>query len=253
MSTIDIKVYNILVHYGEGLNKNLLELLDEVLLENLIAGQEIKLINQYMYPAEVKKISSAGKSYLTGYLFKSATLKWKTVPDDKKRHKVDPGNKKVLPYSYFILDLLDHRLFWVTERGLSSAPSAFNFASYIKKVSLPSLKQDYEGEAQAEWNSTPRNKRTGKWPKFLSQYLSDRNVSKNTFRVDLLPEVSSDKIKNILKKKQLIVRNATFYPKLNNITKNELKQLFTNVDEIASSMSGRNRRTVEPITFDSPF
>lgn len=44
MSTIDIKVYNILVHYGEGLNKNLLELLDEVLLENLIAGQEIKLI-----------------------------------------------------------------------------------------------------------------------------------------------------------------------------------------------------------------
>lgn len=250
MSIIDVKIFNILVHYGDHAEKNFIELLDEVLLEQLLASVTAQFKKEYMYPADVSVTTLSGKKYLTGYFYKSSTLKWKTTPNENGRHKTDPGNKKVLPYAKFFIDLEEHRLFWITERGLSSSPSAYNLKSYIKKICLPILKQDAEGEAAAAWKNIPRGSKNETWQRYLTRFLSERNLTQKTFKIDLNPEVSNEKIKKILDHKYHSIRRAIFYPKLNNATKNHLKQLFTGVGQLASETKGQGQVKIESVEKD---
>lgn len=245
MAKLDIKVFNVLVHYGEGSQSNLLDLLDEVLLEELYK-QSVVQHKEYMYPFDVDKLKYKNKDFLTGFFYKSATLKWTTTPDQEKRHKRDPGEKRVLPGARFFLDLENHRLFWITERGVSSSPNAYHFKSYVKAACLPILREIYEGYAKDAWKKRKRSKFVGTWEKFRAQYLRERNLNYKTFKVELNPEVSAQHIVEILENKNYLLKKAIFYPRLNNATKDHYKQLFTGVGQLADQAKATGQITLDP-------
>lgn len=244
MSLIDVKVFNLLVHYGLEKEKNLIDLLEEALLEKL--GEEtVVRTKEYMYPNQVEFEKIGTIYYLKGYLFKSSTLKWKTVPGKAGRHEEDPGDKQVLPYSRFFLDIENHRLFWVTERGLTNSPTAWHFKSYIKKLSLQLLRENYKAEAERLWKAGKANRHQKK-DKFVSEYLAERYLTRKLFSVELQPEVSSEKILEIINAKHHLVKKAVFYPRLNNASRNHVTLLFTNQAKIATDLKATSETSFVP-------
>lgn len=238
MSQLTVKAFNILVHYGENSEKNFVDLLDEALLESLLAEEYIKL-TQYMYAQNVKKMKIGEKFYLQGVFFRSTTLRW-TQTDNGGRGKKNPGSVKSVPRAMFIIDIENHRLYWITDGIDTSQPTAYHFCTYIKRVSLPKLQELYENEAKA----LTKKQSIGK--KSKRNIYTVLNLTTKTFSVKLNPEVSKDKVEKILGAKNIKIHKATFYPRLNNSSDKHFKQLFTDLGDFGAKTKGDPSLTIDP-------
>lgn len=254
MSTTDIKYYNLLVHYGVNFKSNLNELLNEGLIDIFSKEKDLTLLSsKVMKMMQIRHFKIGSQMFLTGLLYKEGELIWESVPDDDLNPVNDPGSKQIMPYSRFILSISDHRLFWITKRGLTKSPSSHDFCYFIKRITLPILREKYSLDAEIEWESAKeelmeagfKNKRN-----YISTYLREHNLLPTLMEVRVVPEVAHEKITEIIDNENYIVKSAVFYPHMNNVTDDDCEELFTAADKIAKEAGSDASVTLKPKSND---
>jgi len=248
----DIKFFNFLVHYGKNSDKHLKELIEEALINVLSSPEHLSLVaSKTIRIIKLHKIVKSKKIYLTGLFYKTAKVNWETIPDDDDNPIDEPGSKNVMPYARFILSVGDHRLLWITKRGLTKSPTQNDFIHFIKKKSLVFLRQKYRDEADEIWEENSEELiETGFKNKveFKRRYLHEQKISYKLLQVRTVPEISSEDIYAIIDKKENIVTNAVFYPHMNNVKTKHCIDLITNADEIAKEGESEAEVVLKPIS-----
>lgn len=253
MSIADVKFYNLLVHFGPEYSYNLRELLELAFLDLGTGKEVIKLPNfGNLQMRELRYFKQDDQYYLTGLLYKTGVVAWEYIPDSNRDPQIAPGTQSVMPYSRFILSISDHRIFWITKRGLSLAPSIGDFCSFIKRVTLPYLRSLFTAQAEIEWQSeleerdddTAVNKFAKR--KFIFEYLKIFKLTSGLMEVRYVAETSKDKVKDLIFDPKYVIKNATFFPHMNNVTDEECRELFTDADSIANQANAKASLVLTP-------
>lgn len=250
MSTADIKYFNLLVHYGVDFKNNFIQLLDEALIE-VLSNQEnnaVQIANTIKV-FDVKYFEINGQIFITGLLFKSGEVKWESIPNENDDPIMEPGTKRVMPYARFIISLSDHRLFWITKRGLTKSPSAHDFCFFVKKKCLPILREKYKLEAEIEWEAIKEDLKLEGFKNkshFVNTFLREHKLTGKLFEVRAVAEVSKEVVSNIIDEEKYIIKSATFFPHMNNVTDDDCEELFTKADKIAKEAESEATITLKP-------
>lgn len=245
---IDIKAFNFLVHYGPQNQFNLSELVEEALLEVLRNPPRIGGRVQYLRDIEVIEIGHG--LGITGLMYKHGEVSWKSVPNEDLDPIDDPGSKNILPYSRFILTVPGHRLLWLTERKLSKSPSAIDFCRYLKRACLPILRLKYKMLAEIDWAAAePEIREVGfaRKSEYISEFLKANNISSPGLDIRVVPEVSLEKVEEVLSRTDLLVSEARLFPHMNNVTDDDCEELFTKADKLAKSADSKAYIDLKPI------
>lgn len=254
MSTADIKYFNLLVHYGVDFENNFSELLNDALVAVLGNPDNNTLqISNTIKIFDVKYFESSNQLFLTGLLYKSSLVKWESVPNEDDDPILDPGTKKVMPYARFLISIADHRLFWITKRGLTKSPSANDFCFFIKKKCLPILREKFKLDAQIEWESFKDELKEDGFKNrghYVNTYLKENKLTSKLFEVRAVAEVSEEVISAIIDDDKYIIKSATFYPHMNNVTDDDCEELFTKADKIAKEAESEATITLKPKSND---
>lgn len=250
MSISDVKYFNLLVHYGLGSQNNFIQLLDEALLD--VFADESKNTFEGIHTLKIydtRYFVLQNQFYITGLLYKEGNLKWESVPNEIGEPILEPGRQAVMPYARYIISVSDHRLFWITKRGLTKSPSAYDFCYFIKKKTLEILRAKYTLEAEAEWLGNEeeikelgfKNKRH-----YVGTYLKENKLNSKLFEIRAVPEVSSEAVNNIIDDQKYIIKGASFFPHMNNVTDDDCEELFTTADKVASEAESEATITLKP-------
>lgn len=239
---IDVRVFNLLVHYGEQDEKNLVDLLEDGLLDYLNDGPVWGNSNPaYVKDVKTKK-TTEGRILLTGYFHRASELEWDFVPKDDFTAKSEHGVQQVMPQARFSIDLLEHKLLWITARGKTHKPHPKNFESYLKYGFLPILRGRYSEIANVlyaeKYGETPRSERP-KVGQFRAEYLQKMRLSRSEFKLKLVPLIADKELETYFKEKRYKIRKVKFYPHISNPTNDELADLFVDVAKFGSEAGGK--------------
>lgn len=250
VSTADIKYFNLLVHYGVDFQNNFSQLLIEALAEVLgDPDQNTLQLSNTLKIFDLHYFEHSKQMFLTGLLYKSGVVKWESVPNENDDPILDPGTKKVMPYARFLISIADHRLFWITKRGLTKSPSANDFCFFVKKKCLPILREKFKLDAQIEWEAIKDELKEDGFKSrshYVNTYLKENKLTSKLFEVRAVAEVSEEVISTIIDDKKYIIKSATFFPHMNNVTDDDCEELFTTADKIAKEAESEATITLKP-------
>lgn len=248
MSIADVKYFNFLVHFGPSNQYNLTELMEQCLLSCLGDEPVVTLpTSKSQQLRNIQCIEIDGNIYITGLMYKSGSLSWESIPDPNDDPTIDPGEQAIMPYARFILSPADHRLFWITKRGLSKSPTAIDFCNFIKRITLPVLRKNYKVQAELVWkDENPDFAERHRLPKainlekkiFIKAYLESFKLTMTLMEIRVVPETSTELAMQFIEDPNFIVTNAILHPHMNNVTDEECSDLFTSADKLAKDSNG---------------
>ncbi len=244
---IDIKVFNLLVHYGVDDSKNLIHLLEEGLGDILLKGPILRGPHSGSYVERVTYGEvGADFRYLSGYFYRSSMLSWSHVSDGDLA-RAEEGSLEIYPRARFVIDLLHHHLYWITERGLTDNPYAQSFIFYIKEWSLKQIFRRYVEEAESEFERLVGTFTAGKKPakvRFVHEYLEKLGVTKQKFKIELVPLISKDQMATYFTDKKFVIESLKITPHIPNATNDDFEDLFPKAGRLASKAKAKARVTL---------
>ena len=117
MSTeIVLRVFNLLVHYGEDNNRNFRHLLKDGFFHLFDEEAIVNAKGMTSYIDKLKYISADGSYYCTGIFYKEARINIDHKKNKDQKAVNDPIREETYPRAYFVLDLVKHRLYWFTKK-----------------------------------------------------------------------------------------------------------------------------------------
>lgn len=241
MSKIDIRVFNFLVHYGPKDQKNLLDLMEECLWGLLLQGPVLEGRNS-AYVENVTPVSGRD-TLISGYFYRSSLLQWDFIKKGDLA-KLAPGEQEVMPRARFIIDLLNHRLFWITERGKTHKPHHLNFVAYSKKLCLSYLQTKYAKIAADEYAEEKPEKKTRF--QYIRERFLEEHVTSATFKMELVPLLETDSLKIYLEGDRYRIDKLKIVPHINNPTNEDFADLFENTGKFASKARAKAAVTLKP-------
>lgn len=253
MSKCDIQVLNLLVHYGENEERVLVDLLEDGLLKILMKGPLLDSGKPCV--AENVKIDQQDSHsiFLTGYFHREHTVKWRFSRNGSLPHK-NPGTKDIFPQSRFVLDLNRHLLFWITQRGESYAPRGSEFKRYFTHYALQALQKKYRPIAESAYKKylvaakkTEESEKKITKARFVADFMARHHVTRKTFRVDLVPVVSTEKIQAFFTDPKYRIQQIKIFPKLPNPSNKDFEDLFPKTGQLASSADATAAVTLNAI------
>lgn len=232
MAKLDVKVFNLLIHYGKGFSHNLADLLEDCFFEILKEGQRDEGKHHASFPVDVKLLEEKGIIYISGFFHKTSTLKWNFVPDGDRNPKMEPGQQDVIPRARFIIDTLNHRLFWITEVGETHAPTAKTWLHYLKKVCIPVLQDIYLEKEFGEEKVSKNKKKT---------FLEENHLTARLLIANLVPIVTQESLSKYFKGPHFKISSIKITPHLPNPTNEEFKSLFVNTGKLAAKAEAKSK------------
>lgn len=238
---INVQVYNFLVHYGEDAKNNLFDLFEDGLKDLLYKGEHWGKTN-VCYVQNIKYIENKDSIFLTGYFHRSIELEWEYVPDKYYNAKRSPGSVDVMPRARFVIDLVNHRLFWITNVGRTYSPRASHFQSYVKSNMLKILRTKYSEIGEIEYQSLLEKegeKEPPSWREFKGEFLIKNKIRNDLMSIKLVPLVAHQSIEKYFKEDKYLITSVKFRPHISNPTNDDFADLFVDTAKFASSAQGK--------------
>lgn len=245
---IDVKIFNLLVHYGENDQKNLIDLLEDGLLDFLSQGH-VWGSNNPAYVKDVKIELSGDRIFLVGYFHRASELEWDFVPKSDYTAKLEHGTQSVMPQARFCIDLLEHKLLWITERGKTHKPHQKNFESYLKYGFFPILRKKYKEIANSLYAEKYGNSSKSERPKigaFRAEYLKKMKLYRSEFKLKLVPLIADRDVELYFSEKRFKIKRIRITPHISNPTNDELADLFVDIAKFGSEANSYPKLDLTP-------
>jgi len=225
-------VYNLLVHYGPKGERNFIDLLEDNVLEGIIDNPDIRVKKKDYFVEDLAIYSGDGNYYLRGKFTKQFDFK-------SARHK-EQGQRRnqnllieALPYAYFILDLVNHRLIWIKPKAITAAPNPSSFCTFLKEKIVNTLQPLALYEAISLWDSDLELREGNTKRKFVSNYLQEAGVTKKHVSTKVIPLIDNDTIEEIIRDEQFAVKKISLAVSRPNATNREIDDARSGFDSVA--------------------